>query len=56
MRTSEIVRALEAGLITTAEAVEQALVGSLDDLYEKAASETPNWGRAADQMRAPLRR
>ncbi|WAJ27486.1 hypothetical protein [Antarcticirhabdus aurantiaca] len=56
MRTSEIVRALEAGLITATEAVEQAMADSLDDLYERAASETPTWGRAADQARLPLRR
>ncbi|WP_156421404.1 hypothetical protein [Aureimonas sp. AU40] len=42
MTASDIVTALEAGLITENEAMEQAMVDRLADLYEHQSS-SPRW-------------
>ncbi|WP_156420919.1 hypothetical protein [Aureimonas sp. AU22] len=38
MKTTDIIEAYEAGLITRGEAIEQGLVDDLDALYDKSAS------------------
>jgi hypothetical protein len=52
MTVSDTLHALEAGLITEAEATEQALVDRLDELYARAADRRPrrhNLSSAAGQ-------
>lgn len=40
MTASETLRAFESNLITKAEAIEQAMCECIDDVYERAASES----------------
>ena len=47
MTASDTLYAFEAGLITQAEATEQALVDRLDELYEQAVDHRRRGGTAA---------
>ncbi|MCB8838169.1 hypothetical protein [Aurantimonas sp. VKM B-3413] len=54
MTTTETLDAYESGLITEAEAVEQAMVDAIDELYARQDSGDDRYHRRIDEARAAL--